>query len=115
MRVLHLLLCTALSTAAVASAAPRISGASAQPKAVNVDGAAEARLVRIYKLIGAGNTRQALQQARSLSTDFPHFQLAQLVYGDLLLAQRQAAGELPAEDALAKLGSDAVGWNLHGK
>lgn len=37
MRVLHLLLCVALSTAAVASAASRITAASAQSKAANVD------------------------------------------------------------------------------
>lgn len=107
MRVLHLLVCAVLSTAAVASAAPRITGAPAQPKAMNVDGAAEARLVRIYKLIGAGNTRHALQQARSLSTDFPHFQLAQLVYGDLLLAQSgplRGLGDVP--DDLARAGAE---------
>lgn len=46
----------------------------------------EERLIRIYRLIGAGQMRDALVQAESLVQDAPRFQLAQLVYGDLLLA-----------------------------
>ncbi len=48
------------------------------------DGEAEARLIDIYKLIGQGNPREALRNAESLVKDHPNFQLAQLVYGDLL-------------------------------
>lgn len=47
----------------------------------------EARLLDIYRLVGAGNTREALKQARALVEDVPNFQLAQLVYADLLSAQ----------------------------
>lgn len=48
------------------------------------DGEAEARLIDIYKLIGQANPREALRKAESLVRDHPNFQLAQLVYGDLL-------------------------------
>ncbi|MGH8806204.1 MAG: hypothetical protein ACREXN_15765, partial [Polaromonas sp.] len=48
------------------------------------DGEAEARLIEIYRQIGQANTREALRKAESLVQDHPNFQLAQLVYGDLL-------------------------------
>ena len=51
---------------------------------------AEARLLDVYRLIGKGQSRQALAQAQTLARDVPNFQLAQLVYGDLLLAQTRA-------------------------
>ena len=53
----------------------------------NRDGQAEARLIEIYKLIGQAKTRQALPLAERLVREHPNFQLAQLVYGDLLTAQ----------------------------
>lgn len=108
MRALHLLACAAvLSTAALAFAAPRTTGAAAQAQPVNPDGAAEARLVQIYKLVGSGRAREALLKAQSLARDFPHFQLAQLVYGDLLLAQSgplRRMGDVP--DDLARAGAE---------
>ncbi|WP_374320491.1 murein L,D-transpeptidase family protein [Aquabacterium sp.] len=54
----------------------------------------EARLIEVYKLIGAGNTRAALQKAEALTQDVPTFQLAQLVYGDLLMAQTGAISSM---------------------
>ncbi len=63
-------------------------------------GAAEARLIEIYRLTGAGQVREALQRAERLVQDFPNFQLAQLVYGDLLTTQArpvQDFGAVPAE------------------
>ena len=63
------------------------------------DGAAEARLIDIYVLIGEGHLQRALQKAGSLVDDIPHFQLAQLVYGDLLAARVRplnALGDVPA-------------------
>ena len=51
------------------------------------DGQAEARLIEIYRLIGQAKTRQALPLAERLVHEHPNFQLAQLVYGDLLTAQ----------------------------
>lgn len=50
----------------------------------DTDGVAEARLIEIYKLVGRAQNREALAKADSLVADYPHFQLAQLVHGDLL-------------------------------
>lgn len=106
MRVLQLLLCAAFLGAPSAPAAlARSTVAAGAAGAANSDGAAEARLVRVYKLVAGGNSRQALVQAQSLATDFPHFQLAQLVYGDLLLAQSRPLrrlGDVP--EVLARAG-----------
>ena len=75
-----------------ASAAPASGAAVA-------DGVAEARLIDIYELIGQGRLQQALQKADSLVEEIPHFQLAQLVYGDLLAARVRplnTLGDVPA-------------------
>lgn len=61
---------------------------------------AESRLLDIYRLVGQGRSREALDQASALVADVPNFQLAQLVYGDLLLAQTRALpamGQAPNE------------------
>ena len=63
---------------------------------------AEARLIDVYSLIGKGQNRQALDQASRLVQDHPNFQLAQLVYGDLLTAQTRpikALGDVPDDMA----------------
>lgn len=68
----------------------------------DTEGAAEARLIAIYKLIGKAQNREALAQAAHLVEDLPNFQLAQLVYGDLLAARTRpvkAFGDVP--DTLA--------------
>jgi L,D-transpeptidase YnhG len=57
-------------------------------------GQAEARLIEIYQLIGQGAARQALGKAESLVKDHPNFQLAQLVYGDLLNLQTRPVKQL---------------------
>ncbi len=49
-------------------------------------GAPEARLIAVYRLIGQARLPQALSAVESLVRDVPQFALAQLVYGDLLLA-----------------------------
>jgi murein L,D-transpeptidase YafK len=86
-----------------ANAAPPKKGGGAQARAPS---SPEARLIEIYRLIKAGDTRQALVRAESLSRDVPNFQLAQLLYGDLLLTRRGkleslelAPSELPASAA----------------
>jgi L,D-transpeptidase YnhG len=61
--------------------------AKAAPRPVVRDGQAEARLLEIYRLIGNAQSRLAMAKAESLVRDHPNFQLAQLVYGDLLMAQ----------------------------
>ena len=63
------------------------------------EGAAEARLIEIYGLIGRSRHQEALQKASRLVEDIPHFQLAQLVYGDLLTARVRplaTMGDVPA-------------------
>ena len=70
----------------------------AVPVAKDSDGVAEARLIEIYKLIGQTNNREALAKADRLVEDFPNFQLAQLVHGDLLAAQTRplkSFGDVP--------------------
>lgn len=62
------------------------------------DGQAEARLIDIYRLIGQGRSRPALAQAEALVREHPNFQLAHLVYGDLLAAQARplrSLGDVP--------------------
>ena len=68
------------------------------------DSQAEAQLIDIYKLIGEAKTRQALPLAERLVREHPNFQLAQLVYGDLLTAQLgpvRAMGNVPDTTAKA--------------
>ncbi len=82
--------------------------AASQPKVAvreptvvkDTDGVAEARLIAIYKLIGQARNREALANATRLVEDYPNFQLAQLVYGDLLAARVRpikAFGDVPQE------------------
>ena len=85
---------TALLVLAATLWLPAPSALAAQPKGKRVaiaprDGQAEARLIEIYKLIGQAKTRPALALAEKLVADHPNFQLAQLVYGDLLTAQQR--------------------------
>ncbi len=64
----------------------------------STDGVAEARLIEVYKLIGLAQNREALAKADRLVEEFPNFQLAQLVHGDLLAAQTRpikAFGDVP--------------------
>ena len=68
------------------------------------DGETEARLIEVYKLAGQAQNREALRKAEALVHDHPNFQLAQLVYGDLLASQIRpvnAVGDVPASAALA--------------
>lgn len=67
-------------------------------------GHAEAQLIEIYRHIGRGDHRQALEQAEELVAQHPNFQLAQLVLGDLLSLQTrpvQRLGDVPDTKALA--------------
>lgn len=80
--------CLALTLACARAQARPHAEAAAKPAAAPQreprDGEAEARLIEIYKLIGQANPREAFRKAESLVKDHPNFQLAQLVYGDLL-------------------------------
>jgi hypothetical protein len=64
----------------------------------------EERLLEIYARMAQGEPRQALHLAEKLVRDVPNFQLAQLVYGDLLAARTRtlkAMGDVPAASANA--------------
>lgn len=59
----------------------------------------EARLIEVYQLVSQAQSREALSKAESLVRDYPNFQLAQLVYGDLLASQFRPLlnlGDIPA-------------------
>ncbi len=69
-----------------------------------VDLQAEAKLLRIYQLIGKGQNRQALAESEQLLKVQPNFQLAQLVHGDLLssfVRPVNGLGDLPRAAQLA--------------
>lgn len=82
--------------------------AQAKP-ALPTDGVAEARLIEVYRQIGKANHRAALRKVEALVADYPHFQLAQMVYGDLLSTQTrpvQEVGDVPSK--LAQAGVDKL-------
>jgi L,D-transpeptidase YnhG len=75
----------------------------AAPSPLEAQGVAEARLIEVYTLIGKGQSREALGKAEKLTQDLPHFQLAQLVYGDLLAARSRPVAKLgDVPESLAK-------------
>lgn len=104
----------ALASAGPLSAATKqvVKPAPVRQKAAveqSADGVAEARLIDIYKLIGQARNREALAKAGKLVEDLPNFQLAQLVYGDLLAAQTRAIknfGDVP--DASARMAGSTL-------
>ena len=83
------------------------AGALANPPASSAKGSAapaESRLIEIYRLIGQARQREALAQAETLVREHPNFQLAQLVYGDLLTSQTRPVrmlGDVPPDTARA--------------
>ena len=74
---------------------------------------AEARLISVYELFGRGQARPALAKARDLVRDYPNFQLAQLVYGDLLAAQVPPTNALPDTAGIARLRGNPAMAELH--
>jgi L,D-transpeptidase YnhG len=89
-----------------AAKAPAVSADSVRqlPGALKTpDGVAEARLIEIYNLIGRAQNREALAKASKLVEDLPNFQLAQLVYGDLLAARIRPVKNLgDVQDGLSR-------------
>ena len=82
----------------------KLPAATDSARLENQGSQAEARLIDIYKLIGQAKTREALPLAERLVREHPNFQLAQLVYGDLLTAQLRpvrALGDVPDTTAKA--------------
>jgi L,D-transpeptidase YnhG len=70
-----------------APTAPTSGNGGPSEAEMNTDFQAEKRLLGVYELIGGSRYREALQKAEQLVKDVPHFQLAQLVYGDLLASR----------------------------
>ena len=101
-------------TTTAATAVSQKTSAQAHATATRKKGvdatAAEARLIAVYQLVAKSETREALTQAEALVRDYPHFQLAQLVYGDLLAARTRPVrtfGDVP--ETLLKAGAPVLG------
>jgi len=76
-----------------AASASRPAGIPVEAKAGGYATAPEARLIEVYRRLRAGDLNGALTKAETLTRDVPNFQLAQLVYGDLLLARLGRLGQ----------------------
>lgn len=101
----------AASESRTAAAKPaRRSGA---PASIQEASSAEARLIAVYEMFGRGQARPALAKARDLVRDYPNFQLAQLVYGDLLAAQVPPSNSLPDTAGIAKMRGNPAMAELH--
>ena len=73
------------------------------------DGLAESRLIEVYRLVGQGQARLALARAEALVREHPNFQLAQLVYGDLLASRTRPVrtlGDVP--EGAGSLGAQSL-------
>ncbi|RTQ33812.1 hypothetical protein EJP69_15705 [Variovorax gossypii] len=101
------------ATSATAAAAARTTRKPASAGAIQEASNAEARLIAVYELFGRGQTRPALAKARDLVRDYPNFQLAQLVYGDLLAAQVPPSNSLPDTASIAKMRGNPAMAELH--
>lgn len=109
---LALFVSLSLALTGVAHASPNGKARSKTPvvsKPIIEAGLAESRLIEVYQLIAKSESREALNKAGALVHDYPTFQLAQLVYGDLLSARVQPVktlGDIPAD--LLKVGTPAL-------
>ena len=93
-----------------ASQAAISNGSAATRGLSRADGQSEQRLLEVFGLMARGQNREALEKAGKLTADHPNFQLAQLVYGDLLAARMrplQSVGDMPAD--MARAGTAALG------
>ncbi len=93
-----------------ASQAAISNASAATPGLSRADGQSEQRLLEVFGLMARGQNREALEKAGKLTADHPNFQLAQLVYGDLLAARMrplQSVGDMPAD--MARAGTAALG------
>ena len=102
----------ALAETRTASAA-KPARKSAPAGSIQEASSAEARLISVYEMFGRGQARPALAKARDLVRDYPNFQLAQLVYGDLLAAQLPPTNSLPDTAGIAKMRGNPAMAELH--
>jgi len=103
----------AAATSATVATAARAGRKPASTGAIQEASNAEARLIAVYEMFGRGQTRPALAKARDLVRDYPNFQLAQLVYGDLLAAQVPPSNALPDTASIAKMRGNPAMAELH--
>ncbi|WP_093246737.1 L,D-transpeptidase family protein [Variovorax sp. EL159] len=104
---------TAASEARTASAAKPARRSAPAAASIQEASNAEARLIAVYEMFGRGQARPALAKARDLVRDYPNFQLAQLVYGDLLAAQVPPSNALPDTASIAKMRGNPAMADLH--
>lgn len=103
----------ARTAAAAATAARPARRPASNAASIQEAGNAEARLIAVYEMFGRGQARPALAKARDLVRDYPNFQLAQLVYGDLLAAQVPPSNALPDTASIAKMRGNPAMAELH--
>lgn len=99
-----------VAAGSVAAGAAMAASPDGIPGAMKKDGEAEARLIEIYRLIGQGKINDALGFAQALVKAHPNFQLAQLVYGDLLTSRSRplrVLGDVP--ETTARVAAVALG------
>lgn len=104
---------TAEVRTAAAAATTRTARRSPPAGTIQEASNAEARLIAVYEMFGRGQSRPALAKARDLVRDYPNFQLAQLVYGDLLAAQLPPSNALPDSASIAKMRGNPAMAELH--
>ena len=78
--------------------------AAQQKASLQANASHESRLLEVYQLMAQGEPRRALDMVEKLVNEVPNFQLAQLVYGDLLAARTRTLkgmGDVPASSANA--------------
>jgi murein L,D-transpeptidase YafK len=83
-----------------------VKPAALQP--ADESGSAEAGLLEVYALMARGQSRNALEKVSKIVQEHPNFQLAQLVYGDVLAARIRPVntlGDVPTEIAQAGAGA----------
>jgi hypothetical protein len=66
------------------------------------------RLIGIYRLLGQGQYTQALARTEALVRDLPRFAPAQMIYGDLLMAQTGLVRGMPRPSTLDADSQQAV-------
>ncbi len=104
-----MLLALQLALALVCIAGPQAHAgvalaATPTPGLSRADGYSEQRLLEVFALMARGQSKEALERVEKLVQDHPNFQLAQLVYGDLLAARTrplQTLGDMAPDTARA--------------
>ena len=103
LRALHLALALICIAGPVAHAGVALA-ATPTPGLSRSESYSEQRLLEVFALMARGQSKEALEKVEKLTQDHPNFQLAQLVYGDLLAARTrplQSLGDMAPDTARA--------------